>query len=134
MSCSCTVTRLADCYVKYYEESDEVKERWQFPKKRGDGWLRGNVPFPNWVRRDEELGRYRECRDGESDSDGCIVVPSMFFAVWYDVSNHTFFSLEDGDYFTLASGNGKIPSQTAASPNASFISPSVQVKPTTETS
>ncbi|KAM5343445.1 hypothetical protein ACJ41O_011982 [Fusarium nematophilum] len=88
----------------HFEESDEVKDNWQFPKKRGKGWLRGNVPFPGWVVKDESLGRYRKCND--TVDTGCISVPGMFFAVWYDVGDEEFFTFTDGDYLTLSSGGG----------------------------
>ncbi|KAJ4149027.1 hypothetical protein NW754_000463 [Fusarium falciforme] len=88
----------------HFDESDEVKEKWQFPKKRGTGWLRGNVPFPGWVVKDKALGRYRACND--TVDTGCISVPGMFFAVWYDVGDAEFFTFEDGDYLTLSSGGG----------------------------
>ncbi|KAI8722988.1 DUF1996 domain-containing protein [Fusarium sp. LHS14.1] len=88
----------------HFDESDEVKEKWQFPKKRGTGWLRGNVPFPGWVVKDEALGRYRACNN--TVDTGCISVPGMFFAVWYDVGDAEFFTFEDGDYLTLSSGGG----------------------------
>ncbi|OAL44952.1 hypothetical protein IQ07DRAFT_591792 [Pyrenochaeta sp. DS3sAY3a] len=88
----------------HYVTSDEKKEAWEFPKKRGDGWLRANVPFPSWVVKDASLGRYRECVDRKEE--GCRKVMSMFFAIWYDARDPEFFTFENGDHLALSSGGG----------------------------
>ncbi|KAF1926693.1 uncharacterized protein M421DRAFT_214083 [Didymella exigua CBS 183.55] len=88
----------------FFDDSDEEKEAWQLPTKKGGGWLRGNVPFPTSVVKDETLGRYRECTS--KDEAGCFNVIRMFFAVWYDLRDD-YFSFEDGDYLTLSSGGGQ---------------------------
>ncbi|KAH6615154.1 hypothetical protein C7974DRAFT_417344 [Boeremia exigua] len=86
----------------YFEDSDEQKENWQLPKQKGGGWLRGNVPFPTSVIKDESLGRYRACTANDT---GCFNVLRMFFAIWYDL-RHEFFDFQDGAYLTLSSGGG----------------------------
>ncbi|KAH6688540.1 hypothetical protein F5X68DRAFT_168437 [Plectosphaerella plurivora] len=86
-----------------FEDSDEEKEGWQLPKKKGGGWLRGNVPFPTSVVKDDSIDRYRECKP--KDEPGCFSVVRMFFAIWYDL-RHDFFDFEDGAYLTLSSGGG----------------------------
>ena len=88
-----------------YESSDEVKEPWKLPGKRGDGWLRANIGFPVQVIRDNGIGRYREC---DPSTETCLNIPRIFFAVWYDARDAEFFTFDDGEYFTLSSGGGML--------------------------
>lgn len=89
---------------QHYEDSTETKEAWELPKKHGNGWLRSNVVFPTRVIKDEALGRYRECTT--SKEEGCQKVMSMFFAIWYDARDASFFTFEGDDHLTLSSGGG----------------------------
>lgn len=82
-----------------------MKNAWELPRKKGSGWLRANVKFPNQVIKDDSIGRYRECN---RTTEVCIHVPSMFYAVWYDARDDGFFTFEDGDYLTLSSGGGTL--------------------------
>ncbi|RNJ53372.1 hypothetical protein D7B24_001983 [Verticillium nonalfalfae] len=86
-----------------FEDSSEEKEAWQLPKRKGGGWLRGNIGFPTSVVKDESLGRHREC--AHNDEAGCFNVLRMFFAIWYDLRDD-WFDFEDGAYLTLSSGGG----------------------------
>ncbi|EEY21732.1 predicted protein [Verticillium alfalfae VaMs.102] len=87
-----------------FEDSSEEKEAWQLPKRKGGGWLRGNIGFPTSVVKDESLGRHREC--ASKDEAGCFNVLRMFFAIWYDLRDD-WFDFEDGAYLTLSSGGGE---------------------------
>ncbi|KAI8682488.1 DUF1996 domain-containing protein [Fusarium sp. Ph1] len=88
---------------RHWELTEEEKEDWELPKKKGSGRLRGNIGFPTRVVKDPSLGRYRACKS--DDEEGCFSVVRMFFAIWYDM-RHDWFDFEDGAYLTLSSGGG----------------------------